>query len=1050
MQSGIYAQLISKLISAKLNRLDIKQYYIQQVPIDKVEASLVLSRYIAKIIQTALNLMPQENSVLMQIELVNKIVILLRDELQDNDFEDDLLVVNNTILIAVFNKLDCSIIDYQQFIRQIMPATRLTHSELFTGSNSGISLESELRKEILSSDKICFLVSFIKWSGIRIFERELREFTAAGKQLQVITTSYMGATDYKAVEFLASLPNTEVKISYNTKNERLHAKAYLFYRNTGFHTAYIGSSNLSRSALTSGLEWNLKVTTGEVSQLIDKFQKTFSTYWQDPEFETFILDKHQQKLSAALITAVSDKGVGQVFFDIKPFHFQQEILERLEVERSLHHRNKNLLVAATGTGKTVIAAFDFKRFLQYNPDAKLLFIAHRKEILQQARAIFAGVLRNNNFGEMLFDGQEPKSKTRLFANIISLNNRLSDLQISPNYYDFIIIDEVHHIAANSYRPILNYFTPKILLGLTATPERMDGENILRDFDNTIAAEIRLPEALNRKLLTPFQYFAISDSVDVSGVRWQNGRYLPSELSHIYTSNDIRVGEIITKCHQYLIDIKQVRALAFCITKEHAKFMAEKFILAGISAASLVGDDSALFRDEIRKKLQAKEINFLFVVDVFNEGIDIPEIDTVLFLRPTESLTVFLQQLGRGLRLSENKDCLTVLDFVGNSRSEYDFESKFRALIGKTNHSTVEELEHDFPHLPLGCSIVLEKRAREYILSNIKNATKNSRIELTRKITNFKHQSSLLLTLSNFCKFYNLSLESIYRYDKYTWNKLLYEAEIIQQINDINQMEIQRAIYRKWFQCNSFVYLNYILQLAKNNFLIHGNESPEEVLMLNMLYYDLWQEPNSRFNSLKEAIEKIGENQDLVVEIIEVLQMLINRIGHIEYVAELNFTLPLRVHSRYTKDQILAALGESNLTKKSSNREGVLNIPHLNAELLFVTLEKSEDHYSPTTMYNDYAMSDVIFHWQSQNSAREDRGRGLAYTQQRLNGQNILLFVRETNKNQYKTTNSFVFLGKVNYIDHYGSKPMSINWKLERSIPAYLWKDKYLSKSYLVF
>lgn len=1040
MQSGIYEQLISKLISVKLNRLDIKQYYIQQVPIDKVEASLVLSRYIAKIIQTALNLMPQENSVLMQIELVNKIVILLRDELQDNDFEDDLLVVNNTILNAVFNKLDCSVIDYQQFIRQITPATRLTHSELFTGSNSGISLESELRKEILSSDKICFLVSFIKWSGIRIFERELREFTAAGKQLQVITTSYMGATDYKAVEFLASLPNTEVKISYNIKNERLHAKAYLFYRNTDFHTAYIGSSNLSRSALTSGLEWNLKVTTGEVSQLIDKFQKTFSTYWQDPEFETFILDKHQQKLSAALITAVSDKGVGQVFFDIKPFHFQQEILERLEVERSLHHRNKNLLVAATGTGKTVIAAFDFKRFLQYNPDAKLLFIAHRKEILQQASAIFAGVLRNNNFGEMLFDGQEPKSKIRLFANITSLNNRLSDLQISPNYYDFIIIDEVHHIAANSYRPILNYFTPKILLGLTATPERMDGENILRDFDNTIAAEIRLPEALNRKLLTPFQYFAISDSVDVSGVRWQNGRYLPSELSRVYTSNDIRVGEIITKCHQYLIDIKQVRALAFCITKEHAKFMAEKFILAGISAASLVGDDSALFRDDIRKKLQAKEINFLFVVDVFNEGIDIPEIDTVLFLRPTESLTVFLQQLGRGLRLSENKDCLTVLDFVGNSRSEYDFESKFRALIGKTNHSTVEELEHDFPHLPLGCSIVLEKRAREYILSNIKNATKNSRIELTRKITNFKHQSSLSLTLSNFCKFYNLSLESIYRYDKYTWNKLLYEAEIIQQINDINQMEIQRAIYRKWFQCNSFVYLNYILQLAKNNFLIHGNESPEEVLMLNMLYYDLWQDPNPRFNSLKEAIEKIGENQDLVVEIIEVLQMLINRIGHIEYVAELNFTLPLRVHSRYTKDQILAGLGESSFTKKSSNREGVLSISHLNTELLFVTLEKSEEHYSPTTMYNDYAMSDVIFHWQSQNSAREDRGRGLSYTQQCLTGQNILLFVRETNKNQYKTTNSFVFLGKVNYIDHYGSKPMSINWKLERSIPAYLWKD----------
>ncbi|MCK9398845.1 MAG: DUF3427 domain-containing protein [Bacteroidales bacterium] len=1037
-QQGLYEQLINKLISSKLNDLDRNTFYIKESAIDKNEASRVLSQYLVEVIRFALNLISGEDSIEKQIELSNKIIFLLRTELKDEVFDEDLIATEAKILSAIFSKIDAGFSDFEKHLKEITPYTRLSQSELFTGNNAGISLESEIKKEILSSDKINFLVSFIKWTGIRIFEKELFEFTEKGGQLKVITTSYMGATDLKAVMYLSGLNNTEIKISYNTDNERLHAKAYLFFRNTGFHTGYIGSSNISRSALTSGLEWNLKVTTKEVGHIIDKFQKTFDTYWQDKEFELFDKAHHTEKLKTALKKERShERNNPAAYFDIKPFPFQEEILEKLETERIVHNRYRNLIVAATGTGKTVISAFDFKNFKKQNSSAKLLYVAHRKEILQQALATFQGILRDNNFGELWVDGSEPEKFDCVFASVQTLNNRIDSLTLSDSFYDFIIVDEVHHIAASSYRPIINRFKPKILLGLTATPERMDGEDILKDFSDTIAAEIRLPEALNRKLLCPFQYFGITDSIDLSNASWQNGRYLPSELTRIYTRNDRRVGEIIFNLNKYLKDKDDVRALCFCVTQEHAQYMAEKFTFAGLKADYLVSSRNEL-REELRRKLLNKDINYLFVVDIFNEGIDIPEMDTVLFLRPTESLTIFLQQLGRGLRLADGKECLTVLDFVGNSRPEYDFEGKFRALVGKTNTSTQKEIEDDFPHLPLGCAIILEKKAKDFILQNIRNATLLNRNQLLNKIRNYKYQTTLPLTLKNFSNFCHIPLQLIYK--KGNWKRLCVMAEQIEDYPSTNENEIYRAISKKWLSCNSNSYFQFILSLAKQGFDVDFKKfNEEEKAMCLMLHYDVWQTAGG-FDTLEDSIKAIGRNKILTDEIIEMIEILIDKVDFLEKEISLPYIQPLKLHSRYTRDQTLAAFGLNTFKKESSNREGVAMIQNLNTELLFVDLIKSEKDFSPSTLYQDFAISERLFHWQTQNSARPDVGKGLTYINQKELNKTILLFVRERNEDEYKNTMSYVFLGDVRFIEHTGSKPMNITWELKEPMPPYLWKD----------
>lgn len=1041
MELGVYESLITETLKEKLSELDTNKFLIaDEKQLDKEEAIHFLTLHFTKAFKTALSLIKSEkkNSVSAQIEITNKLLEYLSHIISDYEFSEDLIAYGGYILEGVLDKLNSDYEDVSLKLKEIMPATRLVQSELFVGGNRGISLESELKKEIRSADKIHLLVSFIKWKAIVILKEAFQEFTKKGGQLRVITTTYMGASDAKAIDFLSQLPHTKVRVSYNNSNERLHAKAYLFYRKTGFHTGYIGSSNFSRSALTDGLEWNVKVTTKEIPHIIDKFQKTFESYWNDPEFELYDSSKFDN-LSKTLFQSKFGKRTEEIvnFFDLKPYHFQSEIIEKLKVERNVHSSYRNLIVAATGTGKTMISAFDFKSKKQESPAIKFLFIAHRIEILRQSLHTFRNVLKDQNFGELFGDGYVPTQKNAVFATIQTLANQLDSFS-SPEYYDYIILDEVHHAAADSYQKIIEYYQPKILLGLTATPERMDGKSILKDFNFRIAAEIRLPDALNNKLLCPFQYFGISDSIDYSKIKWNNGKYDVSELNGVLTANDIRVGDIIRNLNIYTKDINSVSALGFCASIVHANFMHKKFAEAGLKSASLTSENSK-DRVDIIHRFKSGEICYLFVVDIFNEGVDIPEIDTVLFLRPTESLTIFLQQLGRGLRLYEGKDVLTVLDFVGHARKEYDYENKFRALIGKTNTTVQNEIEKDFPNLPLGSAIILEKQAKEYILENIRQATDMNKRRLIQLLQNFMNQTELPLNLENLLHIYNLELKHIYK--NHTFSSLVSEA--FRKKLDTQDLDNYRAMMgKKWIVTESVSYFQFILKLIKSGFELERLEDePQKEILGLMLYYDFYQGPVINL-SLREGLRRIGLNYDLVEEMKSYLKVKIDKIGfeEIPFVQNDDSIFPLNIHSRYTRDQILVAMGMSTIEKKNPNREGAALNKATNTEALFINLHKSEEDFSPTTMYDDYAINETLFHWQSQNQTSPESPKGLSYINQNEENKTILLFIRESNRTADGFTQAYVFIGPANYVEHEGSKPMSVKWELQEPIPHYLWKE----------
>lgn len=1035
LKDGLYEQIISKSLDAELSTTDKLS---KTAPIDSAEASKVLAKYIAEVVEKGLdNLADNGGDVNAQVALANRIISTIMTETKEREFDELSVAQRAEQLLALFDKRN-SILALDEKAEIIRPETSIAQSSLFTGAIHEPQMYTELKKEIVSCNRIDMLVSFVKWSGLRLIIDKLTTFTQNGGELRIITTSYMGATDVKAIEELRKLPNTKIKVSYDTKRTRLHAKTYVFYRDTDFTTAYVGSSNLSNAAISSGLEWNVKVTKKDLPETIDKIAATFESYWNSNEFEYYSEDQKERLARALKAEKYSDANNSELYtMDITPYSYQQEILDKLEAERKVRGYNRNLVVAATGTGKTVISALDYKRFRKQNPDkpCRLLFVAHREEILKQSLYTFRAVLKDANFGEMFVGSYKPDSIDNLFISIQTFNSQSFTEKTTSDFYDYIIVDEFHHAAAPTYQKLLSYYNPKILLGLTATPERMDGKSVLSYFNDRIAAEIRLPEAIDRKLLCPFQYFGVTDNVDLDTLKWAAGGYDKGELSRIYTLSgmiaDRRADLVISSLLKYVTDINDVKGLGFCVSIEHAEYMAKYFNGHNIPSIFLTGESPDEERKTAKQKLVSGEVRFIFVVDIYNEGVDIPEVNTVLFLRPTESLTIFLQQLGRGLRLSEDKECLTVLDFIGQANKRYNFEDKFAALLSNATRSVAKEIKDGFVSLPKGCYVQLEKKAAKYVLDNIKKAI-NSKRGLVDRIATFEGDTGMPLNLVNFLNYYNINPRQIYN-KKVTFSDLCHIALDTEPTNETLSESAYNILYRlstmdspKWIS-----YLRDNLPIAED--LQWERLSKNEQLMWKMLYVSVWEKPAETvgFENELEGIIEFKKNHEIYNEFLQLMDYAFDRINIVTGPANLSYACPLEVHCTYTRAQLLAGL---DFLENYSVSEGVKYLQEKDTDIFLTTLNKSDKFYSPTTAYNDYSINENMFHWQSQSTTSETSPTGKRYRSR--NGKNgyALLFVRERKSDEFGPQ-PFVFLGTVTYMKHEGSRPMNVVWHMDTPIPA---------------
>lgn len=1030
ISTGVYEQIINRLFLLKLNKVDAERFYIGKKLISKDDAVHILSKYLQHLIEVAFIGTPEDQDVDKYIEFVNSVIRTLGKEFNVDDTDLDLVDAQKSILTAVIDRTNCEYPDIEKLLRAITPVTSLSRSALFFGGRGPADMESELNKEILCADEICWVVSFIKTSGLNLLWNSLKKFTSEGKCLRIITTTYTGATDYDAIARLATLPNTEIKISYDGTQDRLHAKSYIFIRNSGFHTAYIGSSNLSSYALKDGKEWNFKATQFELPQVIENVRNSFESYWCDDTFECFVPGVSDERLKKALGIDWETPLLDFSALDLmRAKDYQQEILEKLDVERNVHGHFRNLVVAATGTGKTVIAAFDFKRYREAHPDCHFLFIAHRQEILHQAMQTFRIVLDDPNFGSIWDGNNEPSNYQHVFASKDTLRNRVDTLQLRADYYDYMVVDEVHHIVAPTYVKLMTCFKPQILLGLTATPERTnEQEDITVFFDGHISAEIRLPAALNAGLLAPFYYYGIPDNVNLSEVKWSGHGYDIAELSRIYTQNDYRTGLILRKMQEYIGNnqLHKVRALCFCVDKNHAKFMNAKFTLAGLKTDVLTSDDDDRHRNIVKKRLQAGTINYLFVVDLFNEGVDIPEIDTILFLRPTESATVFLQQFGRGLRLHKDKDHLTVLDFVGHSRAEFSYKERFEALIGRHSQNIKDEIEGGFANAPFGCKIILEEKAKEEIIANIEGYLRSlNKGRIMKEIAAYYKLAKDAFSLKGFLTYSHVPFHKVY--GSMTWGELCQLAGVRKDVS-VHAAQIKYAVKKKWLATDSFSYFKQLLRFADSGFKCDTTKFTElEQRYAVMLYYDLYDKAGS-YTSIAQMFNDLASDALFVQEFKEVVEYLKDKCVAPE--KEDNSVYknwnPLRLHGVYTKAQIQAALGFSTLARKSPSREGVERLKDIKLEAMYVDIIKKREEGSMTA-YKDYAQNREFFHWETQNRVSEGSREAEAYR----NGENnMLLFVRQQVEHpDFGCRMGFTYLGQVTMNSIEGSKPMQIVWHL---------------------
>lgn len=1016
---GLYEALITTALEADLSDLD-QGLEAERQRLHAADAPDRIALHLGRVIRWALSSVPDNDRVDRGIGLARDLIRQIDDAIADGAANVDCPIESAEVLRSIRSRmLDGS------FERITAPLVPLLDTTLLTNSPDEPRVGNQLLAEIHSANRIDIVMAFIRRTGIKPMLEALAKHCSRGLDLRILTTTFTGTTELAALDELAKL-GADIRVSYDTSTSRLHAKAWLFHRASGFSTAYVGSSNLTFSAQQAGLEWNVRVSGARNPDVIEKVAAVFESYWNGVDFRPFDHDEFES------LTVKPEAGPDFILspIELHPFPFQERLLEQLALAREQGHR-RNLLVAATGTGKTVMAAVDYLRLRTTLPRSRLLFVAHRKEILEQSLAVFRHGVRDASFGELWVDGKRPQDYEHVFASIQSLN--AANLQnIAPDHFDVVIVDEFHHAAADTYQKLLEHVRPVELVGLTATPERSDGLSVVDYFDGRIAAELRLWHAIDQHRLCPFLYYAISDATDLREVPWRRGRgYDIDSLTSVLTADDSSARHVLHQLREHVDDLASVRCLGFCVSVAHAQFMARVFQQAGVRATAIWGDSPKADREAALRQLATGELQVLFSVDLFNEGVDLPTIDTVLFLRPTDSATLFLQQLGRGLRKSPGKTACTVLDFVGQHRKEFRFDRRFAGLFEGGRKRLLEHVERGFPYLPAGCHMQLDAVARDRVLANIKAAVPSqwaAKAEELRRIAAASSDGDA--KLSFFLTESGLELEDIYQNNR-SWSDLRDHAQLPNHESGPQEKTLRRSCGRLLHVDDTTRLDGYRRLLAQDTAPPPDSLNERDRRLLRMLVATVVDQALGRDATLAEGIDFVWRHPQVRAELAQLFNVLENRVDHLHVPLDTTPDAPLQIHARYTKIEIQAAFGiRGDRAKVGAWMTGVRWVPEAKTDLFTFTLDKTADSFSPTTRYKDYAISRELIHWESQGVVRADSKTGRRYQNHEREGSTVLLFAR------LRTTDrAFWFLGPGKYVKHESERPMQVTWRLQHPLPG---------------
>lgn len=873
-------------------------------------------------------------------------------------------------------------------------APRQRPPSALTDAAEPTSLATELHTELATADRVDLRCGFVRRDGLLLLDGALSELRRRGVPFRVITTAQPGATERDAVDRLVRWFNATVRIGYDPRAARSHANAWLFHRVSGDDTAFVGGANLSRASLTDGMDWTSRLSGVATPELLRKFAATFDEQWGSAAFAPYDPAADAARLDAALAGGSDGAAaVGTTGLDVRPLPHQQEALTALDTARG-DGRRRNLVVAPTGTGKTVLAALDYRR-LRERRDLGLLYVAPRDDVVERALRTFRETLGDDGFGTGFVDGKPPRRR-HLFAGIAALEAHGIE-QLPAERFDVVVVDEPQPATAR----LLAHLRPKQVLGLSATSDL--GAELREHFDGRAAHELPLCDALAAELLAPVHYYGIADDVDLSDAARKYGGYDPDDLDRRYTGNDARADAVIAALREHVPDVAGMRAVGWCVSAAHAEHMTRVACESGIPAAT--GAEA----------LRTGEVRLLFTAD--EDALDVPEIDTVLLLWPADDPARFLRQLGAGLPRVPGKSALTVLDFIGGQRPEFRFDLRYRALTGASRRGLRRQVEQGFPGLPSGSRAVLDPAARRIVLGNLSARPRLSREQLAADVASHGD-----LPLAAYLHEADRTLSDVYR-NGGGWtlarraagfatpsggpaeDALLRRVAAFAHVDDAERAEV----YRRLVDVDGPGY---------------GELSEREQRLARMLLFTVWPKRGG-MASYPAGLARLRRHPAVCAEIAEVIDVRLDAARHVATPLDAALShVPLASHASYLREEVLAGLGYTTLRRVPGNHTAAAAwCPATNTDVVLIGDGAGEP------------LGSERFRWRPKHALSASSPAGRRYRQHRERGSEVVLFLRREPAAEGGPP-TFRCLGNATYAGH-EEDPLAITWRLHRPMPAEL-------------